>query len=136
MQRNEFLKILGTGTLLACAGCLDSCSSKGTDPLPVNVDFILDLTLPENAALTNVGGSVSKNGVIVVKFSASEFVALSQACTHQGTAINYQSSQQNFLCPNHLSKFDKNGGVINGPASSALHKYNTELTSTNLRVFS
>jgi Rieske Fe-S protein len=129
MERSEFLKLFGSGAVLVCAGCLDSCSKK-SDPAP-NVDF----TLPENSALQNPGGSLAKNGVIIARISTAEFTALSRACTHEGTAVNYQSSQQNFLCPNHLSKFDKNGSVLNGPASSPLRKYNTELTGTSLRVF-
>jgi len=50
--------------------------------------------------------------------------------------VGYQSSQQTFLCSNHQSRFDKNGAVLNGPATKSLHKYNTELTGNNLRVFS
>ncbi len=135
MERSEFLKLLGSGTMLACAGCLDSCSSK-SDPAPTNFNFTLDLSLPENAALTNTGGSLSKNGVIVARLSATAFAAVSIACTHEGTSVTYQSAQQNFFCPNHGSKFDKSGSVLNGPASKALQKYNTELTGNSLKVFS
>lgn len=139
MERNAFLKLLGTGALAACAGCaLESCSSKDGDPIPapVNVDFTLDLTISPNTVLQTPGGSVSKGGLIVVRVSASEFTALSQACTHAGTTVNYQPTAQNFLCPNHGSKFATSGAVLNGPAASPLHKYNTELTGNNLRVFS
>ena len=135
MQRIEFLKVLGSGTVLACTGCLDACSSK-SDPAPTNVNFTLDLALPENAALTNTGGSLSKSGVILARLSATAFAAVSIACTHEGTSVTYQSAQQNFFCPNHGSKFDKSGTVLNGPASKALQKYNTEFTGNSLRVFS
>jgi cytochrome b6-f complex iron-sulfur subunit len=135
MERSEFLKYMGTGTLLVCAGCnLSSCGSDD-DPVPA-VDFTLDLSLPANSALLAVGGSLSKEGVIVAKVSSAEFTAVSQACTHQGTNVNYRSTPQDFLCPNHGSVFDKNGAVKNGPATKALAKYNTELTGNNLRVFS
>ena len=136
MDRSEFLKHLGTGTLLACAGCsLVSCGSND-DPTLTVVDFTLDLSLPANSALQNVGGSLSKDGVIIAKLSSTEFTAVSRACTHAGTNVNYRSIQQDFLCPNHGSVFDKSGAVKNGPANSALKKYNTELSGTNLRVFS
>lgn len=136
MDRYEFLKVLGSGTVLACAACLESCSSNGVDPAPTNVDFTLDLTLAENTALNAAGGSLSKNGIIIARISTVEFTALSRACTHEGTAVNYQPAQQNFLCPNHQSRFDKNGTPLNGPASSPLRKYNTTLTGNSLRVFS
>ena len=134
MDRAAFLKQMSTGTLLVCTGCnLISCNSKD-DPAPT-VDFTLDLLLPINSALQNIGGSLSKDGVIVVKVSNTEFIALSQACTHAGTNVNYRTTQQDFHCPNHGSVFDKNGVVKTGPATTALKKYNTELSGDNLRVF-
>jgi cytochrome b6-f complex iron-sulfur subunit len=136
MERSEFLKLLGAGTLLASTTCLESCSNKGVDPAPASLDFTVDLTLSENAALNSVGGSLAKNGVIIARLSSIEFTALWRSCTHEGTAVNYQVAQQNFLCPNHQSKFDKNGTALNGPATVALRKYNTSLTGTSLRVFS
>lgn len=135
MERDKFLKLIGTGALAVCTGCgLESCSKD--DPAPANVDFTLDISVSPNTALQTPGGSLSKNGVIVARISTTEFAALSQACTHEGTAVGYQPTQQNFLCPNHGSIFGKGGGVLNGPATTALRKYNTELNGNNLRVFS
>lgn len=137
MNREEFLKQLSTAALLTCTGCgLFACSSDDQDPAPSGVDFILDLTLSSNAALNTPGGSVSANGIIVARLSTAEFTALSRACTHAGTPVNYRSTQQDFLCPNHGSIFDKSGVVVLGPANSPLRKYNTELTGNSLRVFS
>ena len=135
MERSEFLKLLGSGTILVCAGCMEACSSK-SDPAPTNITFTLDLSLPENAALTSAGGALTKSGVIVARLSTTEFTAVSVICTHEGTSVNYVSGQQSFLCPNHGSKFDKNGAVVNGPAAKPLKKYSTELTGNNLRIFS
>src|SRR5688572_8920113 len=133
MERSEFLKILGTGTLAACAGCaLYSCAEETVDP----VDIILDLTAAENSALLNAGGSLSRQGIIIVRFQNNEFVALSRACTHQGTDVNFQSSKQNFRCPNHGSEFSKTGAVQVGPATKPLKQYNTEFSNDSLRVFS
>lgn len=122
--------------LLACAGKgLSSCSSE-SDPAPSNVDFTLDLSTSQYSALNNVGGSASANGIIIARLSTTEFVALSRACTHEGTSINYRSSQQDFLCPNHGARFSTSGSVLQGPATKSLKKYNTTLTGTSLRVFS
>lgn len=142
MERNEFLRLLGTAGIAVCAGCsLESCSSS-SDPSPstgpTGIDFTLDLTAPANAALLTDGGSVYKSGVVVVCLSASSqtYTAVSQACTHQGTTIGFDVSKGNFLCPNHGSRFSTAGAVINGPATGSLKKYNIALTGTNLRVFS
>ena len=137
MERDEFLKFLGAGTLLTCLGCLDSCSpSSHSDPAPTSLDFTVDISLAENSTLQATNGFLVKNGVIIVRLSATEFTALWRSCTHEGTPVDYQTSEQNFLCPNHLSKFSLNGGVLKGPASFPLRQYNTALTGNNLRVFS
>ncbi len=136
MDRSEFLSIIGSGTVLACAGCLNACSPDYIDPAPTNVDFTLDLTTPENFALQNNGGSVVKNGVIVARVAAGDFTAISQICTHASSNVAFQSSSTSFLCPSHGSRFDKDGAVVNGPATKPLHKYNTKLTASSLRVFS
>lgn len=136
MNREEFLKQLGAATILTCTGySMFACSSEA-DPTPANVDFTLDLSSSQYSALNNVGGSVASNGIIIVRLNSSKFTALSRACTHQGTAINYRSSQNDFLCPNHGARFSTTGSVLEGPARTALRKYNTELTGTSLRVFS
>ena len=134
MDRSEFLKMLGSGTLVACAGCtLYSCVEESIDP---DVDFTVDLTATENSALLNAGGSLTKQGIIIVRITGNEFVALRRACTHEGTDVNYQSAKQNFRCPNHGSEFSKTGAVQIGPATKPLRQYNTELSGDSLRVFS
>lgn len=132
MERNEFLKVIG----LACAGCaLESCSSD--DPEPLKIDFTVDITVAPNTALQNAGGTLSRDGVIVARVStAPDFVALAQACTHQGTSVNFQLAQNSFVCPNHGSKFSTSGAVQLGPATKALQKFNTQVTGNNVRVFS
>jgi cytochrome b6-f complex iron-sulfur subunit len=136
MNREEFLKQLGVAALLTCTGnAMFGCSSQ-SDPTPANADFTLDLTSSQYAALNTVGGSVAANGIIIARLSTTEFVALSRACTHEGTAVNFRSSQNDFLCPNHGARFSTTGSVLEGPARSALRKYNTTLTGTSLRVFS
>jgi cytochrome b6-f complex iron-sulfur subunit len=142
MERNEFLKLLGTAGIAVCAGCaLESCSSS-SDPsvpaAPTGVDFTLDLTAGANAALLVDNGVVYKNGIIIVCLSASTptYTAVSQACTHQGTTVAFQPSANKFVCPNHGSQFSTTGSVVLGPATSSLKKYKTTLTGTDLRVFS
>ena len=112
---------------------MNSCAEESVDP---NVDFTLDLTSSENSALLNTGGSLARQGVIIARISSTEFVALRRACTHEGTDVNYQSTKQNFRCPNHGSEFSKTGAVQIGPATRPLKQYNTELTGNELRVFS
>ncbi|MFM7856715.1 MAG: ubiquinol-cytochrome c reductase iron-sulfur subunit [Flammeovirgaceae bacterium] len=136
MKRSEFIKVAGYGTVACACGQLFSCSSESVSPAPSKIDFTLDLTLSANSALTADGGSLVSQGVIVVRVSAGNFVAYWQACTHEGTAVNFQSGNKNFVCPRHGATFDINGAVTKGPATTALTKYNTTLTGSSLRVFS
>ncbi|WP_373552733.1 ubiquinol-cytochrome c reductase iron-sulfur subunit [Haliscomenobacter sp.] len=99
-----------------------------------NVDFTLDLNASENAVLNNNGGFLVKNGVIVARTTGGTYIAVAAACTHEGTIIQYQGNNSRFFCPNHSSTFSESGGVLNGPATTALKQYKTELSGTNLRV--
>ena len=134
MERLEFIKLMGTGILLACAGCgLVSCGSD-SDPVPANLDLNLDLTLAENAALQNVGGSLSRDGLIIARLSTTSFTALGRACTHQGTPVNFRPNQGDFFCSAHGSIFSTTGSVVQGPATQPLRQYRAELSGNILRV--
>ena len=104
--------------------CVEGCkkSTVDTTAAPV-VDFTLDLTQPANAALNNAGGYVYSNGVVVAKTRVGGFLAVSQACIHQGTNVQYVNANNGFYCPNHGSNFNSAGGVISGSAPSALKQY-------------
>jgi Rieske Fe-S protein len=141
MDRKEFLSSFGLGLAAICAGgCLVSCSKSDTDTPgggvtpPSGVNFTVDL----NTEIRNVGDSITRSGVIVARSAtgatASSFAAVQVACTHQGTAINFNGSQTRFICPNHGSQFTTEGAVLNGPATRNLKKYNVAVASNTLTV--
>jgi len=147
MKRKEFFSTLGISAisagLLFMAPAVTSCS-KGSTTDPIGgtntdgaVDFTIDLTSPTYAALKNNGGSVVKDNVIIARTSSGVYVALTSICSHQQyNPIAFDSANSRFHCQNHGSNFGTDGSVINGPATSSLTKYNTQLTGTSLRVFS
>jgi cytochrome b6-f complex iron-sulfur subunit len=128
MDRRKFLKAtcaISGAAVIGTAVFLESCKKeKKEDPTtpPTPLNFNLDLTKPENAALNTAGGSVSSNGVIVIAL-ASSYVALSQKCTHQGCAVGYDKNSNSFLCPCHGGTYDIDGKVTGGPPPTALKKY-------------
>ena len=135
MERRGFLKS-------ACALCglaiiptalIESCS-KQSYAGPSNVNFTLDLTNAANVALTQTGGSLISNGVIVIRESASVFTALSATCTHQGCQVGYDSGVKHLICPCHGGTYDINGNVISGPPPSALTVYTATLVGNILTV--
>lgn len=134
MDRKEFLANFGKGALAlvfvpACIGGLSSC--KKTDLAPTNVDFTVDIS---TGSLAKNGGYLVKNGVIVARTNSGSFLAVSAACTHEGTTVNYVASNNDFYCPNHGAKFDNTGKVTNGPASKNLSQYTTSLDGNILTV--
>ncbi len=134
MDRKEFLSQVGIGVAAllapACIGGLSGCKKNTT---ATKVDFTINTS---TGTLAKNGGFLVSNSVIVARTNAGAFIAVAAACTHQGTTVNYNSTNDVFVCPNHNAIFSENGSVMQGPATINLTKYNTTLTGTSLRVFS
>ncbi|MDJ1493574.1 Rieske (2Fe-2S) protein [Cytophagaceae bacterium DM2B3-1] len=159
MKRSEFLKNLGLSSAalmsIYCLGGLTSCASES--PQPNNntggnggggntvagftgnaktsagkISFTLDLTTDNFKSLLTEGSYLYPNSgdVIVAKVKGGGFVALSKACTHQGTTVTYRLNQNDFYCDNHGSEFSTTGSVENGPATAGLTLYAASLDAT------
>ena len=144
MKRREFLGSLSGPVVAACAVCMGACSKSssgssttnppaGTNPPPA-ANFTIDL----GTNLTSVGSSLVQGGVIVVRLAtgnaASSFTAVAVACTHEGTAVNFNLANNQFVCPNHGSIFTSSGAVTLGPASSALKKYSIAISGNTMTI--
>jgi cytochrome b6-f complex iron-sulfur subunit len=71
--------------------------------------------------------------LIIARAKDGTFIAVSQACTHQGTTVDFDLSGNRFHCSNHGSNFGLTGSVINGPATSPLKAFKTKFdTATNV----
>lgn len=141
MERKEFLKTLGAGAAFALAfPCVKGCS-KGSDgeptPIPSGIDFTIDLSGPDGAALQNPGDFILRQLVVVARNLQGEFVAASQVCSHQQTeGVQFVSSQGGiFQCSTHGSQFAQNGTPINAVTSNPLKIFRTSLNGNLLRVF-
>ncbi len=139
MDRKEFLNQVGIGAAAllvpACIGGLAACgkSNTGVPAVPTNVDFNVDVS---SGALATNGGFLVMNGIIIARTSTGTFLAVSAACTHQGTNVNYVAGSNKFVCPNHGAQFSSTGVVTQGPATKNLTSYSTSLNGNTLRVFS
>ncbi len=134
MDRKDFLKIAGISVAgFALANCISGCQKTS----PVNTNTPVDFTVNTSSGSLSVnGGFLVQNGVIVARTKTGQFIALSAACTHQGTYVNYRATTNDFQCPNHGAQFKADGSVQMGPAQDPLMVYKTTLTGTSLRVFS
>jgi len=145
MKRNEFFSAFGISAgMLFVAPMLASCSKNTLDTTGITVpntgggsgvDFTLDLSQAAYSALNNNGGSLIANSIIVAKTVSGTYVAVSAVCTHNGGRLSYDAGNNRFHCPNHGANFATDGSVLNGPAQTAVKKYNVQLTGSSLRIF-
>lgn len=145
MERKEFLRSLGAGAAFAlifpCAqGCSKDEVAGNIKELPTGVDFTVDLSSSEAANLSNNGGFILKNDVVVVRNLEGVLIAASQICSHQGyDQVRFVSEQGGiFYCDVHGSRFEQDGSPLNqigNTVAKALKVYQTSLDGDILRVF-
>ena len=157
MERDEFIKSLGFGMALVCAGsCLSACGGKADDPKP---DDKPDpnpgggnpnpggggggntATVNLSSQLTNVGDQVISNGVLFFRIAsgnlASAFVATESVCPHQGGGLVWKQGINKVQCQLHFSEYAANGSVTQQPQGASgttrtLKIYSTTVTGTTL----
>lgn len=124
IDRAEFFKLVGVSVgAVILQHCLSGCGSSTEEPVPQGTS--INLNNADFVALKNPGGVVYTNGIIVARTLQNAFLAVSQACTHQGTRVNFNASANTFVCPNHGSIFNNLGEVVQGPATRPLTRYMT-----------
>jgi nitrite reductase/ring-hydroxylating ferredoxin subunit len=147
MERKQFLRSLGASAAFALTfPCLQGCSNDESDTPgniveePTGVDFTIDLTSSEASNLSENGGFILKNLVVVVKNLEGEFVAASQVCSHEAyDQVRFVENDGGiFYCDVHGSRFAQDGVPLNqvdGNPAKQLKVYSTELADNVLRVF-
>lgn len=124
LTRRDFLgKVALVASAVIAAGCsVSDLTSVGTGPIPGGA---ITLKSTDYAGLAATGQPVEiktttgvASGIAVVRTSATTFLALSMACTHEGTKVNIAGTI--FNCPNHGARFNSTGAVTLGPANRAL----------------
>ena len=139
LSRRHFVRI--TGSILIASmvastlsALLQGCQKYGeTNPTQPSAGSKFTIKLSEHPELAQVEGfktfTINSTPVIVFRTGQTTFKAISMICTHQGCTTNWVNSAQQFQCPCHGSKFDKDGKVIQGPATQNLKTYTTEYKS-------
>ena len=68
-------------------------------------------------------GAILRNGltkVAVYRDDDASLHTMSAVCTHLGCVVTWNAAEKTWDCPCHGSRFDRFGGVINGPANRDL----------------
>lgn len=127
-------------TLQACGGGGgNNPNDSGGNPLPVLPT--LNATVVNGAAtLTVAGTSLASGGgaamvstpnfgqLLVVRNDATNISVLTATCTHeQCTITGFENGV--FQCPCHGSRFNSTGGVVRGPATQSLRRFNATITN-------
>lgn len=72
-----------------------------------------------------VGGNkpiVYEGKPALVMRTSEGVVAFSLICTHMGCTVQWQEGKQQFYCPCHDGRFDRDGDVLSGPPSLPLER--------------
>jgi cytochrome b6-f complex iron-sulfur subunit len=119
--RREFIVAGSAVAVAAVSTIIIKCDTiVNSDPFTGSRTF--DLSKPEYAALTTIGGSAfcelndPNFPAIVTRTGANEVKAFSSKCTHAGCKINLPDETVQAHCPCHGSVFNSSGNLISGPA--------------------
>lgn len=89
------------------------------------------------SALANVDGAALVESIagvfLVARTGATTFSAIDATCTHEGTTINGVNGSI-YVCPGHGSRFNRDGRVVNGPATASLRQYSTAFANDVLTI--
>ncbi len=137
--RRQFLSLLTGGTIAATtaavlypvvqyfipptgAGGGDGVAAKGRDGKDIQVDKLLAQATAGTPVLALglvVGGGDATYIVINDQKEIANF-GINAVCTHLGCVVPWDNGAQQFKCPCHGSAYDKDGGLVRGPAPQPL----------------
>ena len=118
ISRRAFLADAATIAALTTlfAACGDSPVEPPSGQVQVKVSTFPGLAANNQLVLIDGRRAAKRTG-------STTFVAWSRLCTHEGTPVDISGT--GFICPNHGSRFDGDGKVTLGPATSALAQLTT-----------
>jgi cytochrome b6-f complex iron-sulfur subunit len=148
MNRRGFcINACQIASLVAVGSLLEGCGGSPTAPSDSQPQLttltgtignnLVTVTVPTNSALASVGGAAlvntSNGAYLVAQVSQNTFTALTAICTHEGCTIN-EFGNSVFQCECHGSQFNTSGGVVRGPATQSLRRFNTSVANNVLTI--
>jgi Rieske Fe-S protein len=154
MSRRDFLSrmvgavaggmaaLLGIPAVVFVIGPSQQRTAGGWVPVGFVDDIPLDRPKLFNATVSKQSGWVVEErelSVFVSTNDGSEFVALSDRCTHLACRVRYveqteQTGEPGFFCPCHNGVFDAGGGMVAGPIPRPLDRLETKVEDGQLFV--
>ena len=126
ITRRDLLKIsaqsfLGLSGVIGIAGIIRFLSFEPAPPPPKQFELG-----PSSNYLIGTR-TVIKNIPAILIRSSKGFSAISLTCQHLGCTVEVKSDE--FICPCHGSRYNKDGSILNGPAQKDLPSLKVEITS-------
>ena len=78
--------------------------------------------------------TVEELSVFVTTDNGTDFVALSNVCTHLGCRVRWVEDQSGFFCPCHNAIFNPDGSVSTGPPPRALDRFETKVEDGQIYI--
>lgn len=77
---------------------------------------------------------VTTEGVYAETLPSGKTQVLSSICPHLGCTVQWQGDKDRFYCPCHGSVYNRDGGLVHGPAQRGMDPLPTEVKDDNLMV--
>ena len=115
-----------------CSGCsMFTSQAKPDIQRPAN-DGAFVLSAEESGRVAAPGSTLrittpdGSTRIFLVRGQDGKLLALSMACSHWGSDVNYEAAKNQLVCPSHGSRFGLDGSVLEGPAGDPLDRYKVE----------
>jgi nitrite reductase/ring-hydroxylating ferredoxin subunit len=125
MERREFFRVAGLA--LASLG-LFGLGARDAEAMPVrNIAPLAGRggSRPEEKHYpfpAADGVSIDKDSSVIVARAGGKVYAFSLACPHQNTALRWDDSDHEFICPKHKSHYRADGTFIEGRSTRAMDR--------------
>ena len=145
--RREFcVHTCQAASLVTLASVIEACGGSTMSPssaplLPTISATVaagaIALTIDASSPLATVGKAAlvqtSSGNFLVARTAQDSFTALTAVCTHEACTVT-GFDNQTYVCPCHGSQYNTSGGVVKGPAPSALRQFATRFANNVLTM--
>jgi len=70
----------------------------------------------------------------VVRGEDDDVIVFSAQCTHLGCNVAWNEAEQQFRCPCHGGRFDRQGNVVGGPPMRPLDRFDVEIAGGEMTI--
>jgi len=143
-SRREFcaqaVSFVAIGSLLESCGGGSPTAPSNVPALPTVSGTVSGNTITlavDSGPLASVGSAAllqsSAGNFLIARTGQDTFNAMTAICTHQQCVVSGFDAGV-FICPCHGSRYNTSGGVVQGPAPTALRRFNTSVANNVLTV--